>query len=119
MVVSFKLVDHVAHRLGPETVDIGYFLNFINEVIVGGGVIDLRAKGDGDEVRDCDESSPHARVVPAGVLHGICLKGNFGPEFCGDFDVLADRVAGADVVLVNFEEGGGAALVEHVADDGG
>jgi hypothetical protein len=87
-------------------VDVQYFLHFANEVIVGGGAIDLRAKGDGDNVRDCNESNLHARVVPVGVLHGICLEGNFGPEFCGDFVVLADCIAGADVVLVNLKKAG-------------
>ena len=81
MVVSFELVDHVAHRLGPETMDVRYLFHFVSEVIVGGGAIDLCAKGDGDDVGDCDESNLHARIVPVGVLHGICLEGNFGPEF--------------------------------------
>ena len=98
--------------------DVRYLFYFISEVIVGGGAIDFRAKGDGDDVGDCNESNLYARIVLVGVLHSICLEGNFGPEFCGDFVVLADCVAGADVVLVDFEEGGGAALVEHVADDG-
>jgi hypothetical protein len=46
------------------------------------------------------------------------LEGDFGTELGGDLGMLADGIARSDFVLINFEKGRRAALVEHVTNDG-
>ena len=52
------------------------------------------------------------------VSFGIRLEGDFGMEPRRDLLELANGVAGADFIFVDFEKGTRGVLVEHVADDG-
>ncbi len=50
-------------------------------------------------------------------LDNISLEGDFRPMLGGNFLMFLNYVAQANLVTIDFEEGGGAFLAEHVTND--
>ncbi len=117
MVIGLELVDDIVHHLNPKAVLAQDSLHFFNEIIVQDGTFNLLAVGKQGKSGNDDECNFHVRMLLVCIFHRIRLEGNFGAECCRDQVEIADGVAGADLILFDFEKGGGAALVEHVADD--
>jgi len=118
MIIQLVLVDGIAYRLGPEAKLTGDGLHFIDEVVVKGGANDLLAERDEGNSGDCDECDFHLCIIPVRVLDRFGLEWDFGTKLGGGLRVLEDCIARSDFVLINFEKGRRATLVEHVANDG-
>ena len=57
-------------------------------------------------------------IIPIRFLDRVDLEGDFRTKIGGDLGVLEDCIARSDFVLINFEKGRRATLVEQVANDG-
>ena len=117
MIVDLELINDINHCLGPKTMSIRDALHFFDEVVIGDSAADILTKREWGNGGVCDQCNLHLRIVPS-ILHRVGMKGNFGTDFHGDFIVVADGIAETNVVLADFEKGGGAALIKHAANDG-
>jgi hypothetical protein len=57
-------------------------------------------------------------ILPVCILDQISLEGNFRAVFRRDLVMLMNGIAISDFVIVDLEQGGSAALIKHVANDG-
>ena len=118
MVVNLELIDGITHCFCPKTMCFGNCFHLVNEIVVDDDALDLKAVGERGKSGNRNECYLDFCFIPVCIFHGVRLEGDFGTEFCRDLLELANGVAGSDFIFVDFEKGGRAVLVEHVADDG-
>ncbi len=91
--------------------------HLFDKCVVEGGLLNFSAKREGGQV----ENNPHGDFVwivfIVCFLDDIGLEGHLEPMLAGNVLVFLDCVAGANLVTINFEEGGGAFLSKHVTND--
>jgi hypothetical protein len=56
-------------------------------------------------------------ILIVSSLDDISLEGDFMPMLGGNFLMFLNCIAQANLVTIDFEEGGGAFFAEHVTDD--
>jgi hypothetical protein len=74
------------------------------------------AKREWDKGGDGNDSNLGQCLVPVGLLDYIGLEGNFWTEFFEDVLKVSDGKTGSNFIAVDFNNGGGTAFIEHVAN---
>jgi hypothetical protein len=91
--------------------------HFFDKCVVKGCLLDFSAKREGGQVGNNLHGDFVWIVFIVCSLDNIGLEGHLGLMLAGNVLVFLDCIAGANLVTLNFEEGGGAFFAKHVTND--